>query len=68
MRSSGVDANVFAGRVNVWKVPLAIDPLDQAMKGRNVYLAGGSLHNLHQIALFIIASLPIHNHIVTTTW
>jgi hypothetical protein len=43
MRSGGVDANLFAGRVNVWKVPLAIDPLDQAMKGRNVYLAGASL-------------------------
>jgi len=40
-RPEGWEAGAFGGRVNPWKVPVAVQPVDSPLLGREAFLAGG---------------------------
>lgn len=42
-RDSLVELSAFGGRVNVLQAPVAINPVDTLMKGREVFIAGGAI-------------------------
>lgn len=42
-RNSSLEVGTFGGRVNALKAPVAINPLDSLMEGRDVFLAGGAI-------------------------
>lgn len=42
-RPEGFQLNVFGGRVNALKNPVAINPIDMRMKDRNVLMSGGAV-------------------------
>lgn len=56
----GFDLNVFAGRVNAWKNPVALQPMDSPILGREVFLGGLST------AVKVVEDLKVGGHYLLT--